>query len=183
MTRVKQQLSMHVRTTIPTVGYMSETLNFKHLEISTWDIGDREKIRPLLRHYYASTHGIVFVLDSSDREGFDQTLKELFVVVKEEELRNIPVLVLANKQDISGAMKPESVVREIQNEQSMRDTRWMVFGVSAVDQTEHRLFEAFDWLTNEITVNERRSAASKMLHEDNRDCNNNNGDKRTKHNT
>jgi signal recognition particle receptor subunit beta len=110
-------------------------------------------------------------------------LKELFVVVKEEELRNIPVLVLANKQDISGAMKPESVVREIQNEQSMRDTRWMVFGVSAVDQTEHRLFEAFDWLTNEITANERRSAASKMLHEHNRDCNNNNGDKRTKHNT
>jgi signal recognition particle receptor subunit beta len=43
-------------------------------------------------------------------------LKELFVVVKEEELRNIPVLVLANKQDISGAMKPESVVREIQNQ-------------------------------------------------------------------
>lgn len=57
-----------VVTTIPTIGLNVETLQFKNLAMTAWDVGGRDKIRPLYRHYYQNTQGLVFVLDSNDRE-------------------------------------------------------------------------------------------------------------------
>lgn len=34
------------------------------------DYGGRDIFRPLERHYYQNTEGIVFVLDSTDRDGY-----------------------------------------------------------------------------------------------------------------
>lgn len=69
--------------------------------------------RPYWRCYYQNTNSIVFVIDSSDKERMDIVKQELFLILQvfnflnasqEEELKGVPVAILANKQDIEGCL-------------------------------------------------------------------------------
>jgi len=51
----------------------------------------------------------VFVIDSSDKDRLEIAKQELFLVLQEEELKNIPVLILANKQDVEGCLTDAQV--------------------------------------------------------------------------
>ena len=42
-----------------------------------WDVGGGDKIRLMYRHYYANASGLVWVLDSSDRERIDLVREEI----------------------------------------------------------------------------------------------------------
>ena len=55
-------------TTISTIGFNVETIEYKNVELTIWDVGGQEKIRPLWKHYYQDTQAIIFVVDSNDRE-------------------------------------------------------------------------------------------------------------------
>ncbi|XP_045190713.1 ADP-ribosylation factor 1-like [Mercenaria mercenaria] len=153
-----------VVTTIPTIGFNVETLHFKNVDITAWDVGGRDKIRPLYRHYYQNTQGLVYVLDSNDTERLNDALEELFTVLKEDELREIPVLVLANKQDLPSALKPEEIIHKLQDEKCMHDRQWKVFGVCAIDKKDNGLYEALDWLSNEMVTKEKNRVASGLLY-------------------
>lgn len=50
------------------LGFNVETVEFKNISFTVWDVGGQDKIRPLWRHYFSNTHGIIFVVDSNDRE-------------------------------------------------------------------------------------------------------------------
>ena len=64
------------------------------------DVGGQDKIRPLWRHYYADTEGLIYVVDSNDRDRFDEAVQEFHRTIQEEEMRDAIILVLANKQDL-----------------------------------------------------------------------------------
>ena len=55
-------------TTIPTIGFNVETVEYKKINFTVWDVGGQDKIRPLWRHYFQNTQGLIFVVDSNDRE-------------------------------------------------------------------------------------------------------------------
>uniref|UniRef100_A0A3P9AEE5 ADP-ribosylation factor 5 n=1 Tax=Esox lucius TaxID=8010 RepID=A0A3P9AEE5_ESOLU len=55
-------------TTIPTIGFNVETVEYKNICFTVWDVGGQDKIRPLWRHYFQNTQGLIFVVDSNDRE-------------------------------------------------------------------------------------------------------------------
>merc|ERR1712109_323801 len=57
-----------VVTTIPTIGFNVETVEYKNINFIVWDVGGQDKIRPLWKHYYHNTQGIIFVVDSNDKE-------------------------------------------------------------------------------------------------------------------
>merc|ERR1712124_160271 len=57
-----------VVTTIPTIGFNVETVEYRNINFTVWDVGGQDKIRPLWRHYYQNTQAVIFVVDSSDRE-------------------------------------------------------------------------------------------------------------------
>merc|ERR1711972_897241 len=102
-----------VVTTIPTIGFNVETVEYKNISFTVWDIGGQDKIRKLWRHYYRGTHGVIFVVDSSDRERMEDAREELFKMLSEEELREAAVLVLANKQDLPCAMSTTEVSEKL----------------------------------------------------------------------
>ena len=58
-------------TTIPTIGFNVETVEYKNISFTVWDVGGQDKIRPLWRHYFQNTQGLIFVVDSNDRERID----------------------------------------------------------------------------------------------------------------
>merc|ERR1719281_214479 len=89
-----------VVTTIPTVGFNVEEVQYKNLRMTVWDVGGQDKIRKLWRHYYQGTQGLIFVVDSSDRDRIEDAREELQKMLREEEMHEAAVLVFANKQDL-----------------------------------------------------------------------------------
>uniref|UniRef100_A0A6B2LUY2 ADP-ribosylation factor n=1 Tax=Arcella intermedia TaxID=1963864 RepID=A0A6B2LUY2_9EUKA len=64
-------------------------------------------------HYYESAHGIIFVVDSSDRDRMDEAAQEFQKVLKENELNRAVLLVVANKQDLPQAMSVAEVTKKL----------------------------------------------------------------------
>ncbi|XP_002131839.1 ADP-ribosylation factor 6-like [Ciona intestinalis] len=104
----------NVVKTIPTIGFNVETVTpCKGLTITVWDVGGQTKLRRLWRHYYQESGGLIFVVDSADQSRFHEAKQELFNVLKEPEMARIPVLILANKQDISLAQPIEVLIEQL----------------------------------------------------------------------
>merc|ERR1711937_501147 len=89
-----------VVTTIPTIGFNVETVEYKNVNFTVWDIGGQDKIRKLWRYYYENTQGLIFVIDSNDRDRIEDAREELTRILSEDEMRDVAVLVFANKQDL-----------------------------------------------------------------------------------
>ena len=85
-------------TTIPTIGFNVETVEYKNINFTVWDVGGQDKIRPLWRHYYTNTQAVIFVVDCNDRDRIAEAKDELHRMLQEEDLRDADLLVLANKQ-------------------------------------------------------------------------------------
>jgi len=68
-------------TTIPTIGFNVETVEYKNICFTVWDVGGQDKIRPLWRHYFQNTQGLIFVIDSNDRDRINEAEKELLSMV------------------------------------------------------------------------------------------------------
>ncbi|KAK7479308.1 hypothetical protein BaRGS_00029478 [Batillaria attramentaria] len=139
-----------VVTTIPTIGFNVEEIEHNGVTISTWDVGSRDKMRPLWRHYYDMVDAIVFLIDSKDRERLDEAVDELMLVVPDAEERTQPILVLANKQDIDGVMSPDEIREAINAKQKHIHTPLEVFPTSAL--TGDGVDPALDWLLSQLTT-------------------------------
>ncbi|XP_023253425.1 ADP-ribosylation factor 5-like, partial [Seriola lalandi dorsalis] len=81
-----------------------ETVEYKNICFTVWDVGGQDKIRPLWRHYFQNTQGLIFVVDSNDRERVAESAEELSKMIQEDELKEAVLLVFANKQDLPNAM-------------------------------------------------------------------------------
>ena len=55
-----------VVTTIRTSGFGVETVEYKNLSFTVWCVGGQDKIRPLWRHCYQGTNGLIHVVSSID---------------------------------------------------------------------------------------------------------------------
>lgn len=84
------------------VGFNVETVTYKNVKFNVWDVGGQDKIRPLWRHYYTGTQGLVFVVDSQDKERIDEAKQELHRILADREMKDCLLLVFANKQDLPG---------------------------------------------------------------------------------
>merc|ERR1719345_218965 len=64
-----------VVTSIPTIGFNVEHVRFEGktiVDFTAWDVGGRDKIRPLWRHYYQYGNCAAFVVDSNDRDRIEE---------------------------------------------------------------------------------------------------------------
>jgi ADP-ribosylation factor protein 1 len=102
----------------------------KNISVTVWDVGGQDKIRPLWRHYYQNTQGLIFVVDSNDRERAEDAREELHRMLNEPELSSAVLLVFANKQDLPKAM-PTAEVAEKLGLHSLRGRVWHIQGTCA----------------------------------------------------
>uniref|UniRef100_A0A453M7U1 ADP-ribosylation factor n=1 Tax=Aegilops tauschii subsp. strangulata TaxID=200361 RepID=A0A453M7U1_AEGTS len=100
-------------TTIPTIGFNVETVEYKNISFTVWDVGGQDKIRPLWRHYFQNTQGLIFVVDSNDRDRVVEARDELHRMLNEDELRDAVLLVFANKQDLPNAMNAAEITDKL----------------------------------------------------------------------
>jgi len=90
--------------TIPTIGFNVENLTYKNLEFNCWDIGGQFKLRSLWQHYFENTQGLIYVVDSSDRDRIAESAEALAMILSDESMSGVPVLVYANKMDLPNSM-------------------------------------------------------------------------------
>ncbi|XP_074048883.1 ADP-ribosylation factor-like protein 13B [Macrotis lagotis] len=98
---------------LPTVGFSS--LDFQHgnFQVTMLDVGGGQKIRRIWPHYYAETHGIIFVVDSSDTFRFPEVKNTITDVISHPRISGKPLLVLANKQDKEGALGEGEMIESL----------------------------------------------------------------------
>ena len=67
----------------------------------------------LWKHYFDKIHAIIYVIDSADKERLAKSKTYLFRVLQDSDLKDEPILIMANKQDIEGAMTTEEITKEL----------------------------------------------------------------------
>jgi len=133
--------------TVPTIGFNMETVTCKNIKLQVWDLGGQTSIRPYWRSYYPNTSAVIYVVDSVDKERIATAKQELMLILEEEELKGVPVMILANKQDLTDAMS-ETEISENLGLTSIKSRQWSIFKCSAY--SGFGLNEGMEWLVDAI---------------------------------
>jgi len=132
--------------TTSTIGCNVETIEYKKISFTMWDMGGLYVLRPLWRGYSQNAQGIIFVIDSSDRERVAEAREELQRMFKDQELHNALLLVLANKQDLPNAMN----TAEITDKLGLHHLRQTWYIQAACATSGNGLYESLEWLSTNI---------------------------------
>jgi len=136
------------KKTIPTIGFNVETLEYKNIAFTVWDVGGQEKLRALWRHYYQNTQAVIFVVDSSDRHRLQEAAEELHRLIKEDELQDALLLVFANKQDLPNACNAGELAEEMRLYPPYITKSCYIQSCCAT--SGDGLYEGLDWLSSTI---------------------------------
>ena len=99
--------------TVPTIGVDLEELKIKNVTVKVWDLSGQQKLRGTWKYYYESVNGIIFVIDASNPDTFNDVRDNLHTVISETADSNIPILIFANKQDKEGALAYSEIRNEL----------------------------------------------------------------------
>ncbi|XP_029118597.1 ADP-ribosylation factor 1 isoform X1 [Elaeis guineensis] len=171
-TTILYRLQMgEVVSTIPTIGFNVETVQYNNIKLQVWDLGGQTSIRPYWRCYFPNTQAIIYVVDSSDTDRLVTAKDEFHAILEEEELKGAVVLVYANKQehdetawmphflskhetlvgmtvkDLPGALD-DAAITEALELHKIKNRQWSIFKTSAIKG--EGLFEGLDWLSNTL---------------------------------
>ena len=137
----------NVVTTIPTVGFNLETLQYKNITFQVWDLGGQTGIRPYWRCYFSQTDAVIYVVDSTDRDRMGVAKHELFALLEEDELKNSLLLIYANKQDKPEAASETEVANAL-GVNTITNRTWTIMKSSA--HTGDGLAEGMDWMCDKL---------------------------------
>ncbi|CAH0394243.1 unnamed protein product [Bemisia tabaci] len=148
----KNYKGMNPKQITTTVGLNIGKITVSGIQLNFWDLGGQEELQSLWDKYYAESHAIIYIVDSNDRDRIPESKETFDKMISNENLSGIPLLVLANKQDI-----PESMgVREVKpifnkNAHLIGRRDCMVMPVSAL--TGEGIDEGINWLVDCIKRN------------------------------
>ena len=144
--------------TIPTIGFNVETVVNNNVIFQVWDTGHNRNTARLVEHYYPNTQGIIFVVDCCDRDRLPEAKEVMERILANEHLQAIPLLVLANKQDLNEAVEPMELVGRLgldkyaEEGHPQRGRRWSMQGCVAT--RGEGLQEGLDWLAQAVQKHE-----------------------------
>jgi len=145
-----------------TVGLNIGVIETEGCQLNFWDLGGQEELQSLWDKYYAESHAIIYIVDAFDRERIEESKAVFDKMIANEMLNGVPLLVLANKQDLPECMGVREV-KPIFNENAhligQRDC--MVMPVSAL--TGDGVDEGILWLVQCVKRNsDRRPPRNQM---------------------
>ncbi|XP_061724968.1 ADP-ribosylation factor-like protein 13B [Cydia pomonella] len=144
---------------LPTVGFKAVNLIHKDTPVTIYDLGGGPHFRQIWSQYYSEVHGVIFVIDSSDFSRLDECRAVLEEVLSHDKISGKPILVLANKQDKSGALDDIDVVEKLNIEPLVNKYRCPTLVESYTAETETKkkkpkidpgLKKGYHWLLNYI---------------------------------
>ncbi|NXR22474.1 ARL14 protein, partial [Cinclus mexicanus] len=128
--------------TMPTIGFNVDMMEAgKDFTLTFWDVGGQKKMRELWSDFLEGTDALLYVVDSSAKHRLEESRREFELILKNESIKNVPVVVLANKQDLPGALNAEEITRRFRMKKYCSDRNWYVQPCCAI--TGQGLPEAF----------------------------------------
>jgi len=148
-----------------TLGFNVESVKYRNVEFVLWDIGGQSAIRPLWKHCklikfglvgriypfnvtdFQNTQGIIYVIDSADTNRIEESRDELNGILSSEGLVGVPLLVLANKQDLPHAINASEMTKRL-GLNTLHGRHWWIQESCAGNGDG--LYEGLDWLSRQI---------------------------------
>lgn len=150
---------------LPTVGQ-----NVGHIKVNKktvlkiWDLAGQHELRAMWDNYFEVAHGIIFLVDSTDKSRLEECTEELTKILASEEEENgvdrsVPILMLANKQDLEDRLEVQDI-KEIFNKVAehlnARDSRVLPVSGLKGDGVQ----DAIDWLVLRLERNKQNRPPS-----------------------
>merc|ERR1712024_221420 len=151
----------------PTIGFNCEKIRCpggksKGTQYLMWDVGGQDKLRPLWRSYTRCTDGIIFVVDSTKEDRMEEAKLELLKICKNGNNKSIPILILANKQDLPSALDVCKIEAALGLKKEFSGAQWHLQPTCAV--TGEGLDEGMEKLQSMILQKKKlRKATSGMM--------------------
>ncbi len=138
---------------IRTMGVNTETVKYKNVEFSMFDLGGQATFREFLwDEYVMRAHGIVFVLDSADERLKEAS--EAFWKTVEVAKPDVPLLFLANKDDLPNARPFDAIIDDLDLGRAARERKFGLYRISA--KTGYNFYNGWDWLVRALTKMSQR---------------------------
>jgi small GTP-binding protein len=134
--------------TVPTIGFNVETVTHGSVDLVVWDIGGQDRLRVLWKHYTDGINGLIYVIDSSDRERITEAIECLSKELTAPHMYKVPILIFANKQDLPNAIKGNELNDKLDILFRNHEKNYKIF--ESVATEDIGLIEGIDWLSHEV---------------------------------
>ena len=132
---------------VPTIGAQHSTVKAGSVTFNVSDISGNKNAQTLWEEYCLNSNVILYVIDSSDQEAVAASEAQLTGLINNENISHIPILVIANKQDLPEALKSEDIMARL-NLQAVSDRTIKLFCTSAKLKTH--VSDIIQWICDEI---------------------------------
>mmetsp|Transcript_13629 Transcript_13629/g.50988 ORF Transcript_13629/g.50988 Transcript_13629/m.50988 type:complete len:184 (-) Transcript_13629:68-619(-) len=134
--------------TAPTVGFSVERFTLFKTKLTVIDMSGQQKYKQLQECYYHDANAVVFVVDSAgDESGIESAKNALNEVLKHESLKNVPLIIFANKSDLPRARSAAEIATAmnlVEDEASPTHRAWHVGACCA--KTGEGVDEGMRWV-------------------------------------
>lgn len=131
-TLYKLKLNEYV-TSVPTIGFNVETIQYGGMNMVVWDVGGQDRIRILWKHYFENADALIFMIDTTDVDRISQASDELYKIYCDATLRKSLkcILIYLNKVDIEQSLPTKEVLQRLDMNR-YRDVKWHAQPCSAL---------------------------------------------------
>lgn len=137
-----------------TVGLNVGKIETNGVILNFWDLGGQKELQLLWDKYFLEAHGIIWVVDSSDRERLNESIEAFNSIMKNQLLDNLPLLFIINKKDISTAMKPDEVIHAFRSSLDLiGDRRFLSIPTSALKGDG--INESICWIAEQVKLSKK----------------------------
>lgn len=158
----KQYKGTSINKITSTVGLNIGKIDIRSIRLNFWDLGGQEELQALWDKYYAESHGVIYVIDSTDVERLNESKIAFDKMISNEALTGVPLLVLANKQDLEGCMSVPEIKQTFKDCSSVIGHRdCLVMPVSALKGDG--VNEGISWIVNCVKRNVHRPPVNKEI--------------------
>lgn len=137
---------------VPTVGLNIGRIEVSNAKLVFWDLGGQIGLRTIWEKYYEEAHAMIYVIDASCPSSFEDAKSALEKVLRHDDLRGAPLLILANKQDLPDAVSSEELARYLDLKE-LGERLYLFEAVSAYDGMGIKY--AIEWLVDAMERSKR----------------------------
>lgn len=142
----------------PTVGFNMRKVSKGRVTLKLWDLGGQARFRTMWERYCRGMNAVVFVIDAADESRFETARVELHDILARPALDGIPVLILANKSDLPGALRDVDEIAEVFGLRDIANHNVSVYSVSAKEKVNIDI--TLQWLIDNNKVREEAAVAA-----------------------
>ncbi|XP_018650083.1 ADP-ribosylation factor-like 6, arl6 [Schistosoma mansoni] len=134
---------------VPTIGYNVEKIRVSQMMFLCFDMSGSGTYRNLWEKFYKECEAIIYVVDSSDELRLTVVEDEFQQLLKHPDIcnRRIPILLFANKMDLSNSITVIEIVK-ILGLEKLRNKSWRIFASNAING--EGLNEGLMWLFGQL---------------------------------